>query len=237
MKIRDLLKEQIQTTVRKRTSNNVWGTAAGESKRNLAMYDKNAGWSGHVIPGNDPHVVRKRNFVAQKENSDGYFTYIKDIADNNIASGNPYAPRVYKVDSIVDADGYSRYDIEIETLQRTDSISEDSIVLAVAKRLFNEMQLDAARNTLAGSSRLNGVSPSMVLARAIELTIQQKIVSNDSKLNSLCDRINALAKKHKFTLDVHAANIMFRLGAAPQVVIVDPLSDTDTSSKSGSFKY
>lgn len=218
--------EQIQTTVRKRTSKNTWDSTSGEAKRSDAIDDKNAGWSGHVIPGNDPHVMKKRNFVAQRENDDGYFTYIKDVVDNKIASSNPYAPRVYKVDSIEDASGKSKYDIEIETLQKTDNVP-DELISAVASRLFNQTQLDIAVNTLAGVMRhiSGGPGPGMVLARAIELTIKQKIVSNDSKLNRLCDRIHALMKRNDFELDVHASNIMFRLGATPQVVIVDPLSD------------
>lgn len=215
MKILQLL-EQIQSIHNKYQSKNNFDAMKAIAMRHKhdPEYDNpNSGGFGRVYPSGDPHIINKINYAAAVASKDGYMIYVKFLIDNNIASSNPFAPRVYVMDEIVDKNSESKYRVKMETLHKLSSV-EKELLNAIADQLFEPHQLH----------KLAYVPIADVLARAISSVAKGKISSKNDKLNELCDAIRNIGNDSDVSIDIHSDNIMIRYGKTPQVVIVDPLS-------------
>lgn len=218
MKILKLL-EQVQADYRKRQSNNVFNQERGDRLRDKHDGSDKSGYAGRVYAAGDPHTLYKTNFNAEKDTVDGYMVYMKHLIDTELYNSNPFAPRVYKMDVVEDKTGKSKYKIELETLQRIDSVDQKLVISALVN-LYDIESVEYAAEMIPFAIN----DPIRLLAKCIDLTAQQKLESKNGMLNSLCDTIHNLNKKYRLEIDIHGNNIMLRLGKSPQVVIVDPLS-------------
>jgi len=212
------LAELIQQSYRKRQSDNTFNQSRGDAARDKFDKSPNSGHAGRVYDGPDPHVINKTNYNPQRDTNDGYMVYMKNLIDDKVADTNPYAPRVYDMNVIEDRDGKSKYKIKLEKLHRCSAVGDD-VIVALLNRLYGKDEISCAKHDLNFA-----FNNSQLLGKAVALTAEQKLRSKDKNLNALCDRIYQLDKKYQLFIDIHMNNIMIRLGATPQLVIVDPLS-------------
>lgn len=223
MKIETLL-ELIQVNKDHRKSQNQFKDDLHNERRLSRVSnasDKKTGFYGRVYDKEQPHTLTKANYVSEDPKNDPYLIYINYIADNNLSAENPFLPRVYEVRTLEDVRGRVKYKIEIERLKRLDEIPEE-VIIGITNTLFDPEQVDAQRHPI--------YTPTMLLAKCIELVCKQRLESKDNLLNAAGAIVNKIKKSNnRFDYDVHKGNIMVRLSPSPQVVIVDPISQESTS--------
>lgn len=219
MKILDIL-EQIQSVYNKRSSSNEFKMDKGERmhrKHDPSWNSPTSGAYGRVYPAGDPHLINKVNYHPEHENIDGYQQYMKYLIDSDIASSNPFAPRVYKMDAFEDKHGRIKYKVKLETLHRLDSVDED-LLDAIMDQLYTAENINLAYKTSHNKNVVN------VLAKCVSMTAERAFVSKNEYLNQLCAAIKKLSIENNLDMDIHGNNIMFRYGKPPQLVIIDPLT-------------
>ena len=183
----------------------------------------------------DPHMVNKHSFdpIQDLEKRDGYFYYIKNVSDNNMAESNPYFPRVYDVFVHKDSTGKATFDAKIEKLERAADLSEDELLL-VANHCFNDFDqaLDRKRG-YAGFTERKAKTQKELILRTISMLLYDSMrhqgYIKDPKLAEAMKFISDLYKKNKHVdEDLHDDNFMFRRGKyGIQMVITDPLRNRD----------
>lgn len=227
MKIQSLL-ELIQVNRDHRKSQNQFKDDLHNERRMNRVSDasdKKTGFYGRVYDKEQPHTLTKANYVSEDPKNDPYLIYINYIADNNIASENPFVPRVYEIKTLEDVRGRVKYKIEIERLKRLEELPEE-VIVAMTNNLFYPEQIRMYKDRFS--------TPPMILAKCIEMVCRQRLESKDNLLNAAGAIVNRIKKSNnRFDYDVHKGNIMVRLSPAPQVVIVDPLSQESTTSYNG----
>lgn len=219
MKILDLL-EQIQSTYSKHVSGSLFDTEKDRAvKRRLDPEWKNPnhGAFGRVYSSGDPHIINKISHGAEIAETDGYMRYIKFLIESNIASGNPFAPRVYNMSELEDKSGRAKYKVKMETLHSLKT-ADPELLEALAEQLFTEEDLNRAARFVGGGEI------GKRFAKAIDMVADGNIRSKNEQLNELCDAIGKLAYDGRVMTDIHWGNVMIRYGKPPQIVIVDPLA-------------
>jgi len=219
MKILDLL-EQIQATYNKHKSQNSFDKnkdRAVARRLNPDWRNPKHGSFGRVYSSGDPHLINKISHEPELAENDGYMRYIKFLINSDIASGNPFAPRIYKMSEFEDGFGMSKYKVKMETLHSFKE-ADPELLTAMAEQLFDKEDLIKASRWV-GIAGVYGKIP-----KAIDMTCEGIIRSRNKQLNELCDAIGKLAEDGGVEVDVHGGNIMMRYGKPPQIVITDPLA-------------
>lgn len=223
MKILELLTPEYRELVSKNKFDMIKG---GKNRQKHILGDsKRSGADGRVYPAGDPHLITKINHSPAFDNNDGYMIWAKYLIDNNIADSNPFAPRMYKMDVVKDANNMKRYKIRMETLQRVDSV-DDEILTMLYMNLYDLATRKHIAKVAAYLTR-----PDSLLAKAIDMTAELRIKSTNNLLTNLCININKLCTTCDGGVDIHGNNIMIRLGRSPQIVIIDPISTDNGSEK------
>lgn len=170
---------------------------------------------------NDYKMGLKSNLRPFTENElDAYYVYIKTI--QNEASGNPWYPRVYSINTTKDKENTISYNIKLEHLKEFKELTSEEII-NLAQNIFHE---DDVRDKFK-QNRIpvpNYITAS-ILAQMIRDVVKGKIQTTDEKLIEAAKVINQLIKKYRFGNDITYRNIMVRRTQyGYQLVLVDPLA-------------
>lgn len=219
--------EIFDTTFKPRNIKQSFDRDAAESKRNdLQWGDSGNGYSSIVKKlANDPFQVRKTSNVPREnlEETDGYYAYIKAIADGKLAQSNPYFPRVSQVKTYTDKNGLQQFKADLETLIEPTELSVEELMFA-GKKMYNdfEQQVERYGNKFEDSKE----KIIYTLVQLIEDSLYKRSYIKDPLLIQVVDLIDSLLRKYKrLELDMNMGNIMFRRGSnGVQSVITDPLS-------------
>lgn len=215
-----LLNELIKTSIKNRSINDHdYNALKDERAQNLIDKKENSGAYGKVIHDKtDPHMVKKSNYlpVVNLEKNDGYFSYIKKIVDDDLASSNPYFPRVYDIKTFTDSFGEQRYRIQLEKLISLDDIDEKDLYHLMA-RSFPNFKINFKENKY----NLNDTIDDYLNNRH-----KFNTESVDPHLISALEVINKVIKSNpNFSDDLTKDNMMARRTSfGYQLVFVDPIS-------------
>lgn len=99
--------------------------------------------------GRYSNVTQKDDFSVDKQyktrkkdvENDPYYAYVKAISDNNLADGNPYLPRINRVESGKNSDGTTRPSFNMEKLSPITSISNE-VLYDMGKRIVKLPEYD-----------------------------------------------------------------------------------------------
>lgn len=182
---------------------------------------KSAGYYANVLPDEDEHMVNKTYKRPRMGiENEPYYMYIKTIADNNLASSNPFFPRVYEYSSNTDEYNYSRPVFKMEKLKHYNEFPEE-IFYEIGKNLIKDFE-----NTCEFFIKKNAYF------RGICDVMNNAIILNDFsdiKDNNLKSALKIIYEIKQQTIGAGAdlqkpENTMIRSTRyGPQLVITDPL--------------
>jgi uncharacterized ubiquitin-like protein YukD len=165
----------------------------------------------------DPHTIHK--FSRQPTIShDGFKIYADYIIKYNLASKNPYFPRIYKHRTNIEPPSDLSYEFEIEKLLLYYDIRIKEF-RPILELLFNDSEVEEIMNIHSNE----GIT--IKIARKIRLMITQNIKSKSKLLNQAFFIIQKIIRDNSdIYIDIHEDNIMFRrTNSGIQLVINDPL--------------
>lgn len=165
----------------------------------------------------DPFIYRKKNRVPSYLEKDSYYKYITEVVISN--QDNPFFPRVYDVILKKDSGGLIKPEYRIEKLYEYSEIA----TYYPYERDLDEILLDMY---FSNSDEYGLIT---MLRYALTNSYTAQYIKNKKLLDAV-NLIRALVDRYGFEIDMHASNIMFRLGKTiPQLVITDPVSDAGAS--------
>lgn len=169
---------------------------------------------------NDYKMGLKSNLRPFTEDKlDAYYVYIKTI--QNEASGNPWYPRVYAINTTKDKQNTISYNIKIEHLKEFKELTSEEII-NLAQNIFHED--DVKRKFKQNDTPVPNYITASNLAQMVRDVVRGKIQTTDDKLIEAAKLINQLIKKYNFVDDITFKNIMVRRTQyGYQLVLVDPL--------------
>lgn len=113
--------------------------ADNKSMNDFDSSDMSVGTTAKVNQVDNDHVVKKSYHKPSNNlSNDAYYSYIKQIADNDLASSNPFFPRVYNVDIETDKSGKQKPIFDIEKLVPGEQI-DNEVLYGLADTLFNNI--------------------------------------------------------------------------------------------------
>lgn len=162
-----------------------------------------------------------------KITGDAYLSYLKMIYDFEQKGGqNPFFPVITNLSIFRAMDGTLDYKADLQKLVEltSDKISDNEPVMKhVFKSLFNDDQRPSEYD--------RGELDALSIMRELRIGIMDGIPNGNfdlirnPDLKSALSMTRDLAKKHRFTWDIHAGNLMWRItGNIPQLVLTDILS-------------
>lgn len=164
----------------------------------------------------EPKMGEKNTHVPSAEDADAYYTYAKTIADNDLASSNPYFPRVYGIDVVEDKEGNSTNKVKLEHLKPLTSLRKDEL-MQMLPRMFDKSVI--ATYNIPPNLVYDGVG--MLLRDCL----YGKIEAKDENLQEAIEVIKKIMKKYSYNNDINKNNVMIRRTQhGYQLVITDPLS-------------
>jgi hypothetical protein len=229
-----------------------WDLEAMKAKRSDAINawppNPEAGYYSQGYQTKDPFLYGKKAHVPTNLDYDPYYQYVKAIEP--IMDSNPYVPRVYVVKLYRDQQGYIKPDYTMEKLVKGQTLPK-KLIYGMGVRMFgSENWFDIHDKMMAGFVDPVMMSTSMKyedldstdlwkkLAKVIDMSIETYPANSFSNLSfknfdpnllQLIALIKRLIIRVPHTeSDVHANNIMVRMGTTPQVVLSDPISSEDT---------
>lgn len=238
MKIEQIINEIYSTYVRERPVGRREAIRRLKDREQNVIKSPNALGSGYFSKvynnSRDPHTVKK--LASRRTSFDNFNLYAEWIVSNPEAKANIHFPRIYGItkNKVVNGPLYSGnrdknfyQDYEIEKLVEDPPEHQLLAVFETYVKSFdnNFVNIDDIRE------REDDLK--LVLIGGIEDVLYgtnySGIKLNESLENAailLKELVNKLTSEgHRFTLDLHLGNIMFRVGAhAPIPVITDPFS-------------
>jgi hypothetical protein len=219
-----------------------------------------AGAFSAVVPVDIPGEVKKILYGGGGQGfkdlnsikDDAYVMFITAIAENNATDGNPYLPRISKINVIRGRD--ERYYLEI-FMERLSNISniDDDIAIALARKMYGEspafdvmeraisvahdkgptntfkvIMIEPLRRAIRGSS---SPSFSKFAYDALKQDLANKLFEalNTEKISitdeELIKAVNIIRNLKGVEDDLHFNNVMIRrTSVGPQLVIIDPVA-------------
>jgi hypothetical protein len=180
------------------------------------------GHFAYVTPDDDAHLINKINknpTYHTNHASDPYYAYIKTVADNNLASSNPYFPRIYEIN----AGPGIKTQYKMEKLQPYTDFTNDEF-LNIGKKIINNFSENYQK-------RCKFAGYDIYVFTAIKQIIEKSLNHNDFRdikdpyLKQALHLIKNIKIKLDAVYDIKPDNIMIRMSKyGPQLVITDPLA-------------
>ena len=179
------------------------------------------GYYSNVLQTNDPHLVAKVPMYPSVLDRDAYFHYISYVVDDNLASENPWFPRIYDivlVDTALKTE-LVHYNIKMEKLlTRSDCSPEEMNVL-----VKNTVNL-AYYHPEEEDKRLD-MNGYLVDVCRYALKFGDFTRIKDQALIDALKVIKTVMQEGNYTSDIGGSNIMYRrIPTGIQGVLTDPLS-------------
>jgi len=178
----------------------------------------------------DTHMYRKKIRMPSNLKNDAYYQYIK--ACSPFMKSNPYFPRVYEVVFKRYSNGLVKPAYNMEKLMTISEANSEieNLVEIIAEKIYTEKALAYHR---LGELLLWNISSD--IEKGIESSINMYEIFSDEKLIQAIQLIQEVYNSNSaFSTDVHAGNIMIRLGPTGiQLVLTDPLQDNGSSIAAG----
>lgn len=196
----DAMKKSFLQDLTKRRGTNIGG---------FGKYDKSS---------NEPKMGVKQSHTASKsEEHDAYYTYIKAISQGDVASSNPYFPRVYSINTVKDKAGTITYKIDIEHLKPLRDLTSPELFV-LWSRMFDKDKFQE-HHIFSDKVDIDGA------AKMVRDAAYGKIQPKDEQLHDALELIRYLMNKSDYNNDINKNNIMVRrTNLGYQLVITDPLS-------------
>jgi hypothetical protein len=182
----------------------------------------------------DPFLYGKKAHVPTNLNDDPYYQYVNAIKP--LMDSNPYVPRVYVVKLYRDQQGYIKPDYTMEKLVKGHTLPKE-LIYGMGVRMFGSEDWFNINDRMT-IRYLDNTDLWKRLAKVIDMSIETYPANSFSNLSfknfdpnllQLIALIKRLIIRVPHTeSDVHANNIMVRMGTTPQVVLSDPISSEDT---------
>jgi hypothetical protein len=215
-----------------------WDLAAMRSQRSDAINawppNPEAGYYSQGYQTKDPFLYGKKAHVPTNLDYDPYYQYVKAIEP--IMDSNPYVPRVYDVKLYRDQQGYIKPDYTMEKLVDGETLPK-KLIYSMGVRMFGSDDWFNINDRMT-IRYLDNTDLWKRLAKIINMSIETYPANSFSNLSfknfdpnllQLIALIKRLIIRVPHTeSDVHANNIMVRMGTTPQVVLSDPISSEDT---------
>ena len=154
-----------------------------------------------------------------KITNDGYLAYISAVKEyENSGKFNPYFPRVDDIKIFQESDGKIHYRINLEKLYsiHTEKIYKNTdLIRSLIHNMFdindNQIKDENPEETL------------LYLMLRLDYPTMRAMIKDNNLIEAL-DLISGLRRGGKFSFDLGASNMMWRVtGSMPQIVITDPL--------------
>ena len=215
-----------------------WDLDAMRSQRsdtiNTWPPDPTAGYYSQGYQTQDPFLYGKKAHMPTNLNDDPYYQYVNAIKP--LMDSNPYVPRVYVVKLYRDQQGYIKPDYTMEKLVKGQTLPK-KLIYGMGVRMFGSEDWFNINDRMT-IGYLDNTDLWKRLAKVIDMSIETYPANSFSNLSfknfdpNLLQLI-ALIKRLIIRVpntesDVHANNIMVRMGTTPQVVLSDPISSEDT---------
>jgi hypothetical protein len=215
-----------------------WDLAAMRSQRSDAINawppNPEAGYYSQGYQTKDPFLYGKKAHVPTNLDYDPYYQYVKAIEP--IMDSNPYVPRVYDVKLYRDQQGYIKPDYTMEKLVDGETLPK-KLIYSMGVRMFGSDDWFNINDRMT-IRYLDNTDLWKRLAKIINMSIETYPANSFSNLSfknfdpnllQLIALIKRLIIRVPHTeSDVHANNIMVRMGKTPQLVLTDPIGREDT---------
>jgi hypothetical protein len=187
----------------------------------------------NVYQAKDAHLVNKRSIEPVLLEKDPYYIYINDIVKNNLASENPYYPRIYSIVLIdspeIGAKGEDAwqpkgtyYHVNMESLLDYEQVGIDELG-ALVQRITDFDTYSGWFNT----DLTKPGSAMLVLMGVIEyaLKVNEMEHAKDPLFEDALRLIRSIkSMNEEFAFDIRETNIMFRrTSVGLQLVLTDLL--------------
>jgi len=210
-----------------------------KSRKILAKHGKKLGQgafgAAYEIPKDVTTVVKTSELNRQSWYADGYFNYVKEIADK---TDNPYLPQIYEIRRMQPA-GKNKYGespepyllVNTEQLYKGEQFKPDELLLSIRRMMGRELTKTDYKIFLElnHGKKLTTWGLLQVIADALNSYARAKsakdsFVIADPQLRQALGIVRKLKKKG-YVVDLHEQNFMFRRTPyGPQLVLTDPLA-------------
>jgi hypothetical protein len=215
--------------------NTKWDIDRLERNRDKLIISKpEAGADSLGYKTKDPFLYGKKSHVPVNLEADGFYQYVQSIKP--IIKENPYAPRIYVTNILVDKNGMGRPKYTMEKLTSGQSLSKE-IIHAMGTRTFQSEDWYKATGESISIEQLTSEDLWKILCKTIEIYLNSYPakpstlstlypIAIDDKLKELLHIIKMVVIKNEYIIIdyIHANNVMARgYGSGFQVVLTDPL--------------
>ena len=179
------------------------------------------------VDPDEPFTAKKKYHVPMKDvEDDGYYVYIKTIADRGLAKSNPYFPRVYNVDIEKDKTGKVRPEFKMETLISSSEL-DAAALYGMGDRMFENFEYMLPVKDPDEKQLRHAIAHGII--QILKYGSFERV--KDPKLMQALSMIRniVLDGDTKYGIDMHPDNYMIRpTPHGPQLVLTDPISDKQT---------